>query len=209
MRIHDLDQPAKRSHRRAVLLGAGALALALATVGIMAALAGPSSPVAAAHVPSVTAASPNTVPAASSASQQPAPSSTNLTPAPPVLEDGTYPTYISEVDVDGARITVDVIQVFEDEAAASAAIEDGMDPSVGQYLYVYTRNLNPRLRTLPVADDLWIEFLGECEAPPDRNAALTELADKTTPFNETYYYDITVLDGAIHQITERLAVPAC
>jgi hypothetical protein len=222
MGIHDLDQPAThplasatpRRHRRTLLLGAGAMALVLATIGIIAALAGPSSPAAQAHVPSVTVASPNSIDAASSATRQSpggqaAPSSTKATPAPPVLEDGIYPTYISEVDVDGARITVDVIQVFEDEAAVNAAIEDGMAPGEARYLYVYIRNENPRLRTLQVAPDLRIEFLGECQAPPNRNAALTELADKTTPFNGTYYYDVTVTDGAIQLITERLAVAAC
>jgi hypothetical protein len=35
------------------------------------------------------------------------------------------------------------------------------------------------------------------------------LAKKTTPFDSMYYYDVTVVDGAIHQITQRQALPAC
>jgi hypothetical protein len=40
--------------------------------------------------------------------------STPSTPAAPVLADETYPTYVTNVDVDGATITVDVLQVFQD-----------------------------------------------------------------------------------------------
>jgi hypothetical protein len=103
-----------------------------------------------------------------------------------VLADGTHPTYIAEVDVDSSTITIDVIQVFENEAAVNAAIEDGMAPGEAQYLYIYVRNQNPRLRTLPVARDVRIEFADGCETPPDRDAALSELAKRTRPFDKLY-----------------------
>jgi len=95
-----------------------------------------------------------------------------------VLADGTYPTYIDKVDVKDATITVDVIQLFENEAAINAAVEDGMSANDAQYLYVYIRNQNPRLRTLPVARNIDIEFTDGCEAPPVRDKALTELAKR-------------------------------
>jgi len=135
--------------------------------------------------------------------------STTSTGAAAVLLDGTYPTYIDKVDVAGAAITIDVIQVFENEAATNAAIEDGMAPSDAQYLYVYVRNQNPRLRTLPVARDVEIRFLDGCEAPPELDAALTELAKRTTPFSSLYYYDVTVTNGTIHHIEQHLTEAAC
>ncbi|HEY3209514.1 MAG TPA: hypothetical protein VGL18_06915, partial [Actinomycetota bacterium] len=76
--------------------------------------------------------------------------------------------------------------MFENEAAVNAAIEDGMAPGRAQYLYIYVRNQNPRLRTLPVARDVRIEFADGCETPPDRDAALSELAKRTRPFDKLY-----------------------
>ena len=211
MQTPNFDHTATRSKRsrRMVVLGAGAIALVLCIIGTAAAVGGRSSPTAPAHVPSITVAAssglPEALPEVPRAAAQPA-TSTSSTPAAPVLADGTYPTYVTKVDVDGATITVDVVQVFQDEAAEKAAIEDGRD-FVADYIYV--RNENPRLRTLPVARDVHIQFLGECESPGTRNAALTELAKKTPDVLNLYYYDITVMHGAIHQIVQRLAQAAC
>jgi hypothetical protein len=69
--------------------------------------------------------------------------------AAPVLADGMYPTYVRKVDVRGAQMTADVIQVFENEAAAAAAIEDGTPPSEAQYLYIYIRNPKPAVAHAP------------------------------------------------------------
>jgi hypothetical protein len=215
MQTPNFDHTATRSKRsrRTVVLGAGALALALSIIGTAAAVGGRSSPTAPAHVPSITEAAPSGLPEAlpevPRAAAQPA-TSTSSTPAAPVLADGTYPTYITKVDVDGATITVDVIQVFQDEAAEKAALEDGMQDVLAEGLYIYVRNENPRLRTLAVARDVHIQFHGECESPGTRNAALTELAKKAKDdFFNLYYYDITVVHGAIHQIVQRLAQAAC
>jgi hypothetical protein len=192
------------------MIGAGTLTLVVATIGIVAA-AGRSSPTAKANEPATPEA------ARQSSSDHKAPSSTGTptkpsTPAittPPLLADGAYPTYVREVDVHTATITVDVIQAFEGAAATTAAIEDGVLPSEAQYLYVYLRNQSSRLRTLPVARDVRIQFVGTCESPPDRHAALTELAEETTPLGTTFYYTVTIVDGMIHQIAQHLAVPAC
>jgi hypothetical protein len=202
-----------RRYRRIVMLGAGGLALVFATTGMVSALAGRSAPAAEASKPSAAEVSPSSIAAAPAAS----PSSTQRSAGPsitssaagPVLADGTYPTYIRRVDVEGATITADVIQVFEGDAAIEAALEDGESSSEAQYLYVYIRNQNPRLRTLPVARDLSIQFVDTCEAPANQHEALTDLAKKTTPFNTMYFYDITVRDGSIRDITQHLAVAAC
>lgn len=215
MRIHDLERPATRPlapakptrHRLAVLLGAGALVLALASVGIFSALAGrPSLSTQAPSAGSVGRASAATQ---QSRSGQVALNSTTSAPSSPMLADGTYPTYIAEVDVDSSTITMDVIQVFENEAAANAAIEDGVAPDQAQSLYIYVRNQNSGLRTLTVARDVRIEFVDGCETPPSRDAALSELAKRMTPLDKLYYYDVEVANGAIQQVTQHLAEPAC
>ena len=194
--------------RRRVLLGAGALALVLSTVGTVAAVAGRSSPAVQANAPSVALGIPAAIPAPQSPSALSAPNATSS--LAPVLADGTYAAYIDKVDVDGATITIDVIQVFANgEAAINAAVEDGMSRSEAKYLYVYVRNQNPRLRTLRVARDVTIHFADGCDASPVLDEALTELAKRTATFNAMWYYDIVVANGKIHEITQRIAVAAC
>ncbi len=184
-----------------IVLGAATLALVLAAIGVAAALAGESiapqaqKSSAAVAEPRKFAAAPQQSPASQ--------------PVAPVLADGIDPTYIRKVDVRGAQVTLDVIQVFENDEAAAAAIEDGTPPSEAEYLYIYIRNQNPRLRTLPVASDVRIDFADGCEAPRNRDAALSELTKRTTPFNDLYFYEVTVKDGAIHRVNESLARAAC
>ena len=68
-----------------------------------------------------------------------------------VLEDGRHLVLIKTVDPGRRTVTFDLLQWFEGEAAAKAAAEDGEEsPPPNDY---YIRNVNPRLRTLPVAAD--------------------------------------------------------
>jgi len=83
----------------------------------------------------------------------------------PVLADGRYNSYIRTVDRHRNQLVVDLVQVFEGQAARDAAIADGMTPDKAQYLGVYVRNQNPRLRTLPLAQELLDLRGGDCEAP--------------------------------------------
>ena len=65
------------------------------------------------------------------------------------LESGRHPVVVQQVDVAGRTVTFDLVQWFEGDAAAKAAAEDGEEsPPPNDY---YIRNVNPRLRTLPVA----------------------------------------------------------
>lgn len=67
------------------------------------------------------------------------------------LEDGRHPVLLERVDVAGRTVTVDLVQWFTGEAATKAAAEDGEEsPPPNDY---YVRNVNPRLRTLPIASD--------------------------------------------------------
>ena len=70
------------------------------------------------------------------------------TSEPVVLADGRHPVYIKTVDPDQQTITFDLIQFFTGDAATKSAAEDGEEsPPPNDY---YIRNVNPRLRTLPV-----------------------------------------------------------
>jgi hypothetical protein len=67
---------------------------------------------------------------------------------PAQLADGRHPVIVKQVDAGGRTVTFDLIQWFEGDAAAKAAAEDGEEsPPPNDY---YIRNVNPRLRTLPV-----------------------------------------------------------
>lgn len=203
-----------RPHRGAVLLGTGTLALVLATTGIVAARTGRSASTPTQQRSARDTRVVVTAPAATTRTKKsptaPQPEQTPIEQATlaPILEDGTYPSYIRGVDVGDATVTVDVVQVFEDEDAAKAAIEDGTPHREAKYLYIYVRNENDLLRTLPVSEDVRIRFIGGCESG-DRHLALEELSKETTPFTTTYYYSVTVTAGAIDHIVQHVAIPAC
>jgi hypothetical protein len=82
---------------------------------------------------------------------QPAP--TEAAPAgqpaePTDMANGRHPVVVKQVSVDGREITFDLVQYFTGDAATKAAAEDGEEsPPPNDY---YVRNVNPRLRTLPV-----------------------------------------------------------
>jgi hypothetical protein len=83
-----------------------------------------------------------------------APASTAGVPStsePVVLANGRHPVYLESVDPGQRSITFDLIQFFTGDAATKAAAEDHEEsPPPNDY---YIRNVNPRLRTLPVRDD--------------------------------------------------------
>ena len=162
---------------------------------------------AAAPAPPVTA-TPDTVVAAPAPKQ---PTRPVLEVAGSVLADGRYDGYIRTVDSSRNRLVVDLVQVFHDQAAVTAAIADGTSRDAAQYLSVYVRNQNPRLRTLPLASDLRLDLRGgDCEAPVHHQlaklAADARLMDGAT---HTYYFTLTVAGGAVHQVREALAINAC
>jgi hypothetical protein len=129
----------------------------------------------------------------------------------PVLADGRYDSYIRTVDSRRNQLVVDLVQVFQGQAARDAAIADGMARDKAQYLGVYVRNQNSRLRTLPLARDLRLDLRGgDCEAP--LNHQLTKLATDARSMSgstHTYYFPLTVRAGAVHQVQEFLAINAC
>jgi hypothetical protein len=88
------------------------------------------------------------------AAPAPAPTSGPTTRQPVVLPDGRHPVRITTVDPDQYRITFDLIQFYWGEDAAREAAKDHQEsPPPNDY---YIRNINPRLRTLPVRADATI-----------------------------------------------------
>jgi hypothetical protein len=206
------DQKRRNIMRKLVIIIAAALALGLGITGVYA-LAGGGSSSGAGPDPAVTSASPS--PSASASVTSPTPPATPRTsttapptPDPTALADGTYPTFVRAVDVEGATVEVDVLQVFVGAEAHQAAIEDGVSWNDVRFDPVYIRNENPLLRTLPVARDAHIKLLGMCEAP-SRSIGLKELRNVTTPFTDSFYYDVTVVGGSVVGITQKIAVSAC
>jgi hypothetical protein len=167
----------------------------------------PAAPVAAAPAsPAPALATPTPRPAA--VSEQPAPVA-----KPPVLADGRYDAFIRQVNTRGDYLVVDLVQVFEGQAARDAAIADGQSRDTAQYLGIYVRNQNPRLRTLPLAGDLRLDLQGGCEEPISHQLAkLAADARAMSGVDNTdhmYYFSLTVAGGAVHRVQEFLAINAC
>ena len=203
---------ALRGRRGIVLLVSGTLAMGIGIAGVRALAS--ASPTAQKHVEvdrpaTQTPVVPRAVidPSPSAGPTQPSPSAEPVQD-PTALADGVYPTFIRAVDVPGAEVTVDVLQLFFGGPAHQAAIEDGMSWKDAQYTYTYIRNENPLLRTLPVDRDVQIKFIGMCMTP-SRYAGLTQLRKETADFDELFYYDITVVDGSIERIMQRVSVEGC
>jgi hypothetical protein len=72
------------------------------------------------------------------------------------------------------------------------------------------RNYNPRLRTLPLDPDVRLDLRGgDCEAPHRQLAKLMNDARAMSSPIHTYYFTLTVTDGAVDRVQEFLAINAC
>jgi hypothetical protein len=205
------DASAGRRRRAQLVLVASALVVVAAAVGTSLAIATrPIQRPGAAEVPGSSAGQPAV--AGQQVTKAPAAAGTTSAPAATgalALDDGDHDAYITGVDAANHRITVDVVQVFHDAKAVKEAVADGKSPAEAKYLTTWVRNENPRLRTLPLAGDVQVKLRDTCgEGGGDRDAQLTRLAANAR-LNGTYYYTLTVDDGTVERIQERLAVNAC
>jgi hypothetical protein len=125
-----------------------------------------------------------------------------------VLSDGRHEAFIRRIDTGRRTMVVDVVQVFHDQAAVDAAIQDGKSHAEAQYLTTWVRNQSSRLRTLPYASDLRINLRGSCEEQQDQGVLLARLA-KNASLGGVYYYTLTVDRGTVQQVDEHLAINAC
>jgi hypothetical protein len=202
---------AGRRRRAQLVLVASALVVVAAAVGTSLAIATrPIQRPAAADVPGSSAGQPAV--AGQQVAREPAETDAGQTPAATgalALDDGDHDAYITGVDAANHRVVVDVVQVFHDTKAVKEAVADGKSPAEAKYLTTWVRNQNPRLRTLPLAGDVRIELRDTCgEGGGDRDAQLSRLAADAR-LSGTYYYTLTVDDGTVERIQERLAVNAC
>ena len=212
-----MPTPPRRRRRALTLLTAGTLVLLATGIGVSVAIA--SRPAPTAPAPSATAEEPGTAapdtqpnPAQQQPTQDqqtPAPAGVTATGTPPALADGKHDAFIRKLDTGGGTVVVDVVQVFKDKAAVDAAIQDGRPRDAAQYLPVYVRNQNPRLRTLPLASNFQADLLGGCEDSTLSRQALLDKLASNAKIAGVYYYTLTVKDGAVQRIDEHLAINAC
>ena len=211
------DEPrgpsAGRRRRPQLVLVASALVVVAAAVGTSLAIATrPIQRPAAAGVPGSSSGQTAVADQQVTVTREPAAAGATQAPAATAalaLEDGDHDAYITGVDAAHGRIVVDVVQVFHDARAVKEAVADGKSPAEAKYLTTWVRNENPRLRTLPLAGDVQVKLRDTCgEGGGDQDAQLTRLAANAR-LNGTYYYTLTVDDGTVERIQERLAVNAC
>jgi hypothetical protein len=195
--------------------------IAAVTLVVAAAVAGSYFAVSTAHRSAAAPTAPVTAPPLQSTPTHPelpqppgptSPGPIDRVPAPrPVLADGRYDSYIRTVDTGRNRLVVDLVQVFEGQAAVDAAITDGMSRDQAQVLYVWVRNQNPRLRTLPLARDVRLDLLpGDCiESRNHQFAKLIKDSRAMSNSRPAYFFTLTVAGGVVHSIQEDKTFNAC
>jgi hypothetical protein len=218
-----MTTPPRPRRRALAVLTAGTLVLLATGLGVGVAIASRPKPTASAppaSAPSVASQQPGAATRSAQAGPvQQQPTQGKQTPGPAAgggatsgsaaLTDGKHDAYIRKLDTRGRTVVVDVVQVFKDKDAVEAAVQDGRSREDAQYLSVWVRNQNPRLRTLPLASGFKVDLIGGCEdSTLSQEALLKKLADNAR-IAGVYYYTLTVKDGAVQRIDEHLAINAC
>ncbi|MGQ0465664.1 MAG: hypothetical protein ACT4QG_10140 [Sporichthyaceae bacterium] len=133
------------------------------------------------------------------------PSATPSTNPAEALVDGRHPAYLTAVDAQAGKVTLDLVQFFTGTAAAQAAGEDGAAevPPPNDY---WIRNRNTQLRTLTVdynatitVNTLAAEETGNSRK--DVTVTLAKLGSYPSLANRMFW--ITVSGGAITALTEQ------
>jgi hypothetical protein len=116
------------------------------------------------------------------------------------LDNGRHPVVLERVDVAGRTVTVDLVQWFTGEAAAKAATEDGEEsPPPNDY---YVRNVNPRLRTLPLATDARLTLTGQTTGQGGSDPVQVDLATIRASGRDHLFW-ATVQNGRILRLEEQ------
>jgi len=180
--------------RPARIIAAATLAAVAIATGSYVAVHSTTSQRAAAPAAPVTAAPP-----ASPVAKAPTGASGAASNEPAVLADGRHPVLLKAIDPGRGTITFDLVQDFRDEAATREAANDHQESPPPNDSYM--RNVNPRLRTLPVGADAAItanQLAGSNENVP---VSLGRLATLTRAGSGVFW--ITVRSGQIVQIGEQ------
>lgn len=93
------------------------------------------------------------------------------------LADGRHAVLLQGADLPGRQLTVDVIQFLTGEVARIAYAEDHPEDPDGPPNDYYIRNVNPRLRTLPVASDVEVTLVDLGADPAEAESSWTSLLD--------------------------------
>ena len=127
------------------------------------------------------------------------------------LADGRHPVLLHAADLPGRTLTVDVIQFLTGQEAVDAYQADHPDDPDGPPNDYYLLNVNPRLRTLPVAADVEVALvmlhLGEgAELKPSSwEHLLDDLAGEPADHDLISYnpFWLTLDSGVVTRIEEQ------
>jgi hypothetical protein len=108
--------------------------------------------------------------------------------------------FLKTVNPAGGSITFDLIQLYFGEEAIREELKDH-DTQYPAPNDVYLRNVNPRLRTLPVPVDATITVLDNNLAPVKEPVSLAKLA-AVMPRQSSMPFWITVRHGQVVRIAE-------
>jgi hypothetical protein len=134
-------------------------------------------------------------PSASPASKAPTGGATSTEAM--VLADGRHPVLLKAIDAGRGTVTFDLVQVFRDEEATREAAKDHLEADNDSY----TRNVNPRLRTLPVGAGASITANQLAGSNQDIPVTLAKLSSLTRAGSGVFW--ITVRGGQIVQVAEQ------
>jgi hypothetical protein len=145
-------------------------------------------------------------PAVTAPPATPAPSKAPA-PEPVVLVDGRHPVLLKSVDLGRRTITFDLIQMYWGEEAVREATKDHVE--AGQANDYYVRNVNPRLRTLPVLADaaitvnmLAVERTGSITKDVSVSLAELPVLMRAQPYASRLFY-ITVRHDQVVKMAEQ------
>jgi hypothetical protein len=153
--------------------------------------------------PDESASQPSQQPAVTAppATKAPAPVGDDTTKQPVVLVDGRHPVFLKIVDPAGRLITFDLIQLYFGEEAIREELKDH-DTDRPAPNDVYLRNVNSRLRTLPVRAGATITVLDSDLAEVKEPVSLAKLA-AVMPRQSSMPFWITVRHGQVVRIAEQ------
>jgi hypothetical protein len=120
-------------------------------------------------------------------------------PEPVVLADGRHPVLLKTIDPGRGTVTFDLIEYFQgDQATIEAAKDQQESPPPNDH---YSRNVNPRLRTLSVRADAAITANQVAGSNQDLPVSLGRLATLTRAGSGVFW--ITVRADQVVRISEQ------
>jgi hypothetical protein len=149
------------------------------------------------HRAAAPAASVAAAPPASPATKAPTGAGGATSAEPVMLADGRHPVLLKAIDPGRGTVTFDLVQVFRDEEATREAAKDHLEADNDSY----TRNVNPRLRTLPVGAGASVTANQLAGSNQDIPVSLAKLSSLTRAGSGVFW--ITVRGDHIVRVAEQ------